>query len=279
MPSTAEKRQTYRKLHQSGCFVIPNPWDVGSARYLQHLGFKALASTSAGYAFAQGLPDNAVGLDMMLAHLKELCAATDVPVNADFEGGYADDPDGVAKNVKLCVATGVAGLSIEDSTGDKAKPLYDFDLSVARVRAARKAIDAAGGDTVFTARSECFLVGVQDINEVLKRVKAYAEAGADAIYAPAIRTREHIEAVVKAVAPKPVNLLYPSGTGFTVADIAGMGVRRISVGGTLARVAWGALARSAKQMLNDGKFDTFADAFPHLEINAFFREDMKKRGL
>jgi len=279
MPSTAEKRQTYRKLHQSGCFVIPNPWDVGSARYLQHLGFKALASTSAGYAFAQGLPDNAVGLDMMLAHLKELCAATDVPVNADFEGGYADDPDGVAKNVKLCVATGVAGLSIEDSTGDKAKPLYDFDLSVARVRAARKAIDAAGGDTVFTARSECFLVGVQDINEVLKRVKAYAEAGADAIYAPAIRTREHIEAVVKAVAPKPVNLLYPSGTGFTVADIAGMGVRRISVGGTLARVAWGALARSAKQMLNDGKFDTFADAFPHPEINAFFREDMKKRGL
>jgi len=279
MPSTAEKRQTYRKLHQSGCFVIPNPWDVGSARYLQHLGFKALASTSAGYAFAQGLPDNAVGLDMMLAHLKELCAATDVPVNADFEGGYADDPDGVAKNVKLCVATGVAGLSIEDSTGDKAKPLYDFDLSVARVRAARKAIDAAGGDTFFTARSECFLVGVQDINEVLKRVKAYSEAGADAIYAPAIRTREHIEAVVKAAAPKPVNLLYPSGTGFTVADIAGMGVRRISVGGTLARVAWGALARSAKQMLNDGKFDTFADAFPHLEINAFFREDMKKRGL
>src|SRR5262245_61217813 len=146
MPSVSEKRQTYRKLHESGCFVIPNPWDVGSARYLQHLGFKALASTSAGYAFAQGLPDNAVGLDMMLAHLKELCAATDVPINADFEGGYADDPAGVAKNVKLCVATGVSGLSIEDSTGDKAKPLYDFDLSVARVRAARKAIDETGGD-------------------------------------------------------------------------------------------------------------------------------------
>jgi 2-methylisocitrate lyase-like PEP mutase family enzyme len=279
MPSASEKRQAYRTLHESGCFVIPNPWDVGSARYLQHLGFKALASTSAGYALTLGLPDYAVGRDVMLAHLRELCATTDVPVNADYEGGYAVEPDGVAANVKLCIDTGVAGLSIEDSTHDKAKPLFDFDLSLARVRAARKAIDAAGGDTVFTARAECFLVGVPDLDETIKRLKAYADAGADALYAPGIRTREQIEAVVKAVAPKPVNLLYPSGTGFTVADIAGMGVRRISVGGTLARVAWGALMRSAKQMLNDGKFDTFAEAAPHPELMGLFREDMKKRGL
>jgi 2-methylisocitrate lyase-like PEP mutase family enzyme len=279
MPSVSEKRQTYRKLHEGGCFVIPNPWDVGSARYLQHLGFKALASTSAGYAFAQGLPDNAVGRDMMLAHLTELCAATDVPVNADYEGGYADAPDGVAANVTLCVATGVAGLSIEDSTGNKDKPLYDLDTAVARVRAARKAIDAAGGDTVFTARAECFLVGRPDLDETIKRLKAYSDAGADCLYSPGIRTREQIEAVVKAIAPKPFNLLYPSGTGLTVADIASMGVRRISVGGTLARVAWGALARSAKQIIGEGKFDMFADGFPHPELNAFFRDDMKKRGL
>ncbi len=279
MPTISEKRQTYRKLHESGCFVIPNPWDVGSARYLQHLGFKALASTSAGYAFAQGLPDNAVGRDMMLAHLRELCAATDVPVNADFEGGYAHEPDKVAENVQLCVDTGVAGLSIEDSTGDKAKPLYDLDKAVARVRAARKAIDAAGGDVVFTARAECFLVGRPDLDEVITRLKAYADAGADCLYAPGLRAREQIEAVVKAVAPRPVNLLYPAGTGFTVADAAGMGVRRISVGGTLARVAWGAVMRSAKQIMSEGTFDTFADAAPHPELNGFFREDMKRRGL
>lgn len=278
MPSAAEKRRTYRALHREGCFVIPNPWDIGSARYLQHIGFKALASTSAGFAWTQALPDNAVGRDMMLAHLRELCAATDVPVNADFEGGYADAPDGVAANVTLCVGTGVAGLSIEDSTGKKDKPLYDLDLAVARVAAARKAIDAAGGDTMFTARAECFLVGVPDIDEVIRRLKAYSNAGADCLYAPGLRTREHIEAVVKAVAPKPVNLLYPAGTGFTVSDIEALGVRRISVGGTLARVAWGAVMRSAQEML-DGKFDAFAQAAPHPEINMLFRDDVKKRGL
>lgn len=278
MPSAAEKRRTYRALHREGCFVIPNPWDIGSARYLQHIGFKALASTSAGFAWTQALPDNAVGRDMMLAHLRELCAATDVPVNADFEGGYADAADGVAANVTLCVGTGVAGLSIEDSTGKKDKPLYDLDLAVARVAAARKAIDAAGGDTMFTARAECFLVGVPDIDEVIRRLKAYSNAGADCLYAPGLRTREHIEAVVKAVAPKPVNLLYPAGTGFTVSDIEALGVRRISVGGTLARVAWGAVMRSAQEML-DGKFDAFAQAAPHPEINMLFRDDVKKRGL
>jgi len=277
MPSPAEKRQTYRKLHEAGCFVIPNPWDIGSARYLQHLGFKALASTSAGYAFTQGLPDNAVGLEMMLAHLRELAAATDVPINADFEGGYAHEPDKVAENVRRCVETGVAGLSIEDSTGDAAKPLYDLDAAVARIRAARAAIDKAGSNVVFTGRAECFLVGRPDLGEVITRLKAYAAAGADCLYAPGLRTREQIDAVVKAVAPKPVNLLMPANLGLTVADVTALGVRRISVGGTLARVTWGALIKSAKQIMAEGRFDSFADAAPHPEINGFFRDDMAKR--
>jgi 2-methylisocitrate lyase-like PEP mutase family enzyme len=277
MPSPADKRKAYRKLHESGCFVIPNPWDIGSARYLQHLGFKALASTSAGYAFAEGLPDNAVGLEMMLEHLRELCAATDVPVNADFEGGYAHEPDKVAENVRLCIGTGVAGLSIEDSTGDKAKPLYDLDAAVARIRAARAAVDKAGGDVVFTGRAECFLVGRPDLEETITRLKAYAAAGADCLYAPGIRTREQIDAVVKAVAPKPVNLLMPANLGLTVADVTALGVRRISVGGTLARVAWGAVIKSAKHIMDEGRFDSFADAAPHPDLNAFFRDDMAKR--
>ncbi len=279
MPSVADKRKTYRALHERGCFVIPNPWDVGSARYLQGLGFTALASTSAGYAFAQGLPDNAVNRDMMLAYLRELSAATDVPINADFEGGYAQEPEKVAENVTLCIATGVAGLSIEDSTGDKVKPLYDLDEAVARIRAARAAIDKAGGDVVFTGRAECFLVGRPDLDDVIQRLRAYAAAGADCLYAPGLRTREQIAAVVKAVAPKPINLLMPANLGLTVADVAALGVRRISVGGTLARVAWGAMIRSAKQIMTEGKFDTFADAVAHPELNGFFRDDMKRRGL
>ncbi|MGZ5827371.1 MAG: isocitrate lyase/PEP mutase family protein [Xanthobacteraceae bacterium] len=278
MPTAIEKRQTYRKLHESGCFVIPNPWDIGSARYLQHLGFKALASTSAGYAFAQGLSDNAVSLDAMLAHLRELCAATDVPVNADFEGGYAHEPDGVAKNVTLCVGTGVAGLSIEDFTGDKNNPLYDLDTAVARIRAARAAIDRAGGDVVFTGRAECFLVGRPDLDETIKRLKAYAEAGADCLYAPGIRAPEQIAAVVKAVAPKPYNFLM-TNYALKTPEIAALGVRRISTGGTLARVAYGAMLKAAKQIIQDGDFGLFADAVPHPEINGFFRDDMKKRGL
>ncbi len=279
MPTTAEKRQTYRRLHEDGCFIIPNPWDTGSARYLQGMGFKALASTSAGYALTLGLPDNAVSLEAMLAHLRELSAVTDIPVNADFEGGFAHDPDEVAKNVARCIETGVAGLSIEDSTGDKTNPLYNLDTAVARIRAARAAIDRAGGDVVFTGRAECFLVGRPDLGETIKRLKAYADAGADCLYAPGIRTREQIEAVVKAVAPKPVNLLMPANLGFTVADVTAMGVRRISVGGTLARVGWGAVIHSAKQMLNEGKFDDFATAAPHPDLMAFFRDDMKKRPL
>jgi 2-methylisocitrate lyase-like PEP mutase family enzyme len=277
MPSPNEKRQAYRKLHESGCFVIPNPWDIGSARYLQHLGFKALASTSAGFASTIGLADNAVGRDDVLEHLRALCAATDIPINADFEGGFAHEPDKVAENVRLCVATGVAGLSIEDSTGDKAKPLYDLEQAVARIRAARAAIDKAGGDVIFTGRAECFLVGRPDLEEAITRLKAYAAAGADCLYAPGIRTREQIDAVVKAVAPKPVNLLMPGSLGLTVADIAVLGVRRISVGGTLARVGWGAMIRSAKQIMSEGRFDSFADVVPHPELNGFFRDDMGKR--
>jgi 2-methylisocitrate lyase-like PEP mutase family enzyme len=277
MPTIAERRRAFRTLHERGCFVIPNPWDVGSARYLQHLGFKALASTSAGFAFAQGLPDNRVSRDMVLAHLREIVAATDVPVNADFEGGFADAPDGVAESVTLCVATGVAGLSIEDSTGDKERPLYDFDLAVARVRAARTAIDKAGGDVVFTARTEGFLVGRPDIDETIRRLKAFAAAGADCLYAPGLRTRELIGAVTAAVAPKPVNVIMSAPLGITVGDLAGLGVRRISVGSAFARVAWGALMRAAKDVAVEGRFDSLAGGAPHQELNALFAADMKTR--
>jgi 2-methylisocitrate lyase-like PEP mutase family enzyme len=277
MPTTPEKRTTFRKLHAEGCFVIPNPWDVGTARYLQSLGFKALASTSAGFAFALGLPDGGVSRAVMLAHFRELAAATDVPVNADFEGGFADAPEGVAESVKLCIDTGVAGLSIEDSTSDPAVPLYDFDLALARVRAARAAIDAAGGDVVFTARSEGFIRGRPDLEETVRRLKAFAGAGADCLYAPGIKTREQIAAVVKAVAPKPVNFLMSSATDLTVSDLAGLGVRRISVGGTLARVAWTATMRAAREIAETGRFDSFAGTVPNAELNRFFSEDMKKR--
>lgn len=277
-PSTADKRKTYRTLHETGCFVLPNPWDIGSARYLQHVGFKALASTSAGYAFAQGLPDSAVDRDMMLAHLRELAAETDVPVNADFEGGYADDPDEVAANVRLCIDTGVAGLSIEDATMDDAIPLYDFDLALARVRAARAAIDKSDSGVLFTARTEGFIRNRPDIDETVRRLKAFADAGADCLYAPGVRSREHIEAVIKAVAPKPVNILMPANLGFSVGDLERMGARRISVGGSLARVAWTAVARAAKEMLAQGTFTCFDGTMTNAELNALFRDDMTKRG-
>jgi 2-methylisocitrate lyase-like PEP mutase family enzyme len=275
-PSTADKRKTYRELHETGCFVLPNPWDIGSARYLQHAGFKALASTSAGYAFAQGLPDSAVDRDMMLAHLRELAAETDVPVNADFEGGYADDPDEVAANVRLCIDTGVAGLSIEDATMDGSIPLYDFDLALARVRAARAAIDKTNSGVVFTARTEGFIRNRPDIDETVRRLKAFADAGADCLYAPGVRSREHIETVIKAVAPKPVNVLMPANLGFSVGDLERMGARRISVGGSLARVAWTAVARAAKEMLEQGT--CFDGTMTNAELNTLFRDDMTKRG-
>jgi 2-methylisocitrate lyase-like PEP mutase family enzyme len=277
MPTTADKRKTFRKLHEAGCFVIPNPWNIGTARYFQHLGFKALATTSSGFAHAQGFADGAVPREAMLAHLREIAAAADVPVNADFEGGYADVPEGVAESVRLCIETGVAGLSIEDSTGDDKNPLYDFDLALARVRAARAAIDKAGADVVFTARTEGFVRGRPDLEETIRRLRAFADAGADCLYSPGIKTRQEIVATVKAVAPKPVNLLMSSANGFSVTDIAEMGVRRISVGGTLARVAWNAVLRSAREIAERGKFDSFAGVIGNAELNAFFADDAKKR--
>jgi len=277
MPSIADKRREFRRLHDSGCFVIPNPWDIGSARYLQGLGFKALASTSAGFAFTQGLPDGGVPLDMMLAHLRELSNVTDIPMNADFEGGFADDPEGVAKNVRLCCETGVAGLSIEDSTGNADKPLYDFDLAVARVRAARAAIDKAGGDVVFTARSEGFIRNRPDLAETIRRLKAFADAGADCLYAPGIKTQEEIEAIVAAVKPKPVNFLMAAAMPFTITELERLGVRRISVGGTLARVAWTGVIRAAQEIANGGTFTKLAGTIANAELNAFFGDDMKRR--
>ena len=276
-PSTSDKRHAFHKLHESGCFVIPNPWNVGTARYLQGLGFKALATTSSGHAHSLGYPDGAQSLETVLDHFHELAAATDVPLNADFENGYADDPAGVATNVARCIETGVAGLSIEDSTGNKDHPLYDFDTAVARVKAARAAIDKAGGDVVFTARSEGFIVGRPDLAETVRRVKAFVGAGADCLYTPGIKTREQIEAVVKAAAPKAVNYLNSGAFGFTVKDIAGMGVRRISVGGSLARVAMAAFIKTAKEIANDGKFDGFANLISNPELNAFFADDLKQR--
>jgi 2-methylisocitrate lyase-like PEP mutase family enzyme len=275
-PSVAEKRKAFRKLHESGFFVIPNPWNAGSARYLQGLGFKALATTSSGHAHAEGYPDGGQSIEQVLAHYRELAEATDIPLNADFENGFADDPDGVAANVTRCIATGVAGLSIEDSPQSGITPLYDLDKAVARMKAARAAADRAGGDVVLTGRAENFIRGVPELNDAIRRLKAYAAAGADCLYAPGIRTREQIEAVVQAVAPKPVNFLNSGALGFTVSDLAAMGVRRISVGGSLARVAMHAFIRTATEIAKDGKFDGFAGLISNPELNKFFSEDRKK---
>ena len=273
-PSTADKRKTFRELHKSGCFVIPNPWNVGSARYLQGLGFMALATTSSGHAHSEGFADGAQSMDDVLAHYRELAGATDIPLNADFENGFADDPDKVAENVTRCIATGVAGLSIEDSPQNPT-PLYDFDMALARVKAARAAIDKAGGDVVFTARSEGFIRGRPDIDETIRRLKAFADAGADCLYSPGIKTREHIEATVKAAGSRAINFLNHGALGFTVSDLAGMGVRRISVGGSLARVAMNAFIKTATEIAKDGKFDGFANLITNAELNKFFGEDRK----
>lgn len=272
MSSIADKRRAFQQLHVAGCFVIPNPWDVGSARYLQSLGFKALASTSSGFAWSRGRSDGAVSRDMALAHLHEIVAATDLPVNADFESGFAVDAAGVAESVRLAVETGVAGLSIEDATGDAAKPLFDLDVAVERMGAARKAIDKAGGDTLLVGRAECFLWGRPDLDETIGRLKAYAQAGADCLYAPGIRTPEQIRAVVAAVAPKPFNLLVGSTSELTVQAIAALGVRRVSVGGALARAAWAGFMRAARMLAEAGRFDGFADAASGRELNSLFRE-------
>lgn len=266
-----ERRRTFRQLHESGCFVIPNPWDPGSARYLQSLGFKAVATTSAGFAWSQARPDNGVTVDQVIEYLRAMVAAVDIPVNADFEGGFAADAAGVERNVRRAVEAGVAGLSIEDSSGDPAQPLYPREVAIERLRAARQAIDAAGGDTLLVGRSEGFIVGRPDLAETIARLQAYAEAGADCLYAPGIRTREEIKAVVEAVAPKPVNVLIGWPTDVTVQDLAALGVRRISVGGALARAAWGGFIRAAKEIAEEGTFERFGEAASGAELNKIFQ--------
>lgn len=268
--SQAEKCLSFRELHREGCFVIPNPWDLGSARYFETLGFKALATTSSGFAWSRALADGQVSRDQMLQHFEELVAATDLPVNADFQSGFGRDATGVAESVALAVDTGIAGLSIEDSTGDAAQPLYDLTTAVQRVRGARHAIDEAGGEVVLVARSEGFLVGRPDLAETIARLSAYSAAGADCLYAPGIRSRAEIAAVVAAVAPKPVNVLIGSASSLTVRDLELLGVRRISVGGALARCAWGAVMQAAKLLAEQGRFDGFAAAAAGDDLDALF---------
>jgi 2-methylisocitrate lyase-like PEP mutase family enzyme len=259
----------FRDLHASGCFVIPNPWDAGSARLLAQLGFQALATTSSGFAWSMGRPDNHTSLAETLVHLRSIAASVAVPVNADFEGGFAIDPAAVGVNVAAATATGVAGLSIEDSTGDAANPLFALTLAVERIRSARRAIDDSGTGVLLTGRSEGFIVGRPDLSETIRRLTAYAEAGADCLYAPGIRTREEIAAVVKAVAPKPVNVLV--GSDFTtVAELAELGVRRISVGGALARTAWAGFLEAAKEIAESGTFTHLARGVAFAQINSAF---------
>lgn len=269
----------FRSLHEAGCFVMPNPWDIGSARWLRGEGFKALATTSAGFAFTQGRADQDVPRDMMLAHIAEMVKAVpDLPVNADFENGYADTPDGVAANIKLCVATGVAGLSIEDATGREADPLYPFELAVERIRAARKAIDETGSGVVLTARAEAFLTGHPDpLPEVVRRLGAFADAGADVLYAPWVRTPEQIAAVVAAARGKPVNVVVFADFGLTVADFDALGVRRLSTGGASARSAWAGFIESTRLIREEGRFSGFAGNSVTAPIEPFFRDDLKAR--
>ena len=268
--TTADKRAAFRKLHESGCFVLPNPWDVGSAMALQHLGFKAIASTSAGFAWSIGKADNRVTVEDVLAHLSALCSAVDLPVNADFEGGFAHKPEKVGAHVALAVKTGVAGLSIEDSTGEAAKPLYERADAIERIKAARRAIDTDNSGVLLTGRCEAFLVGQADLDLVIDRLKAYSDAGADCLYAPGIKTREQISAVVKAVHPKPVNLLI-GASGLSIAEAGDLGVRRISVGGTLARTAWAGFMKAAREIADKGTFTELAGGYSGAELNKMFK--------
>jgi 2-methylisocitrate lyase-like PEP mutase family enzyme len=274
----ADKIAEFRRLHESGCFVIPNPWDIGSARWLKGLGFKALATTSSGAAWSLGFADNALHVDQALAHIRMIVEATELPVNADFEGGFAHDAEGVARNVTRCLETGVAALSIEDSTGDKARPLYDLAEAVERMRAARRAVDVNGEGALLVGRAECFLTGHADpLKEAISRLKAYSNAGADVLYAPGVRTREDIAAMVKAVAPKPVNVLIGWPSELTVSDLAALGVRRISVGGALARAAWSGFAHAAETIAREGSFSGFATNVPAVDLNGFFSKDSRER--
>ncbi len=272
MTRAGERVAAFRALHASGCFVIPNPWDVGGAKVLVQLGFPALATTSSGFAWSMGRSDNHVTLEEALGHFRSVAGAVDVPVNGDFEGGFAVEPAGVAANVAAAVDTGVAGLSIEDSTGDPARPLFDLTLAIERIRAARQAIDASGTGVLLTGRSEGFIVGRPDLDQTLRRLAAYAEAGADCLYAPGIRAREEIAAVVAAVAPKPVNVLVGSGFA-TVAELADLGVRRISVGGALARAAWSGFLEAAREIRERGTFTRLGEASPFDAIDRRFATD------
>ena len=269
MAHLTDRSRVFRQLHEAGCFVIPNPWDLGSARLLSQMGFPALATTSSGFAWSLGRPDNHGSLEDTLAHLRLIAHGVAIPVNADFEGGFAIEPEQVAVNVAAATATGIAGLSIEDSTGDASAPLFDLQLAVERIRAARRAIDASGTGILLTGRSEGFIVGRPDLAETIRRLTAYAEAGADCLYAPGIRTKPDITAVVKAVAPKPVNVLVGSDFA-TVAELADAGVRRISVGGALARAAWTGFLEAAKEIAEQGTFTGLARAVPFPEINGSF---------
>lgn len=269
----ARHREAFRRLHDDGCFVVPNPWDVGTARAFSQLGFEALATTSAGLSFTRGAPDapDALTLDTTLQHVAQIVAAVDLPVTADFQSGYAADPEGVAASVERCVATGVAGLSIEDLTGVGKGSLLDRAAAVERVRAARAAIDSTGQDVMLTSRAECFLVGHPDpLRESIERLQAYAEAGADVLYAPGLQAQDDIRAVVQAVAPRPVNVLMSADTGLRVADLAELGVRRVSVGSALARVAWGAVLAAARELATEGSFGGLAGAASFSELNTLF---------
>jgi 2-methylisocitrate lyase-like PEP mutase family enzyme len=267
----------FRALHESGCFVMPNPWDPGSAKYLQHLGFPALATSSAGFAFSRGLADYDVPRDAMLAHIADMVRAVGVPVSADFESGFAHEPDAVARNVRLCVGTGVAGLSIEDATGDPSRPLYELPLAIDRIRATRGAIDTSKSGVLLTARAECYLVGhPEPFKESVRRLQSYAEAGADVLYAPGLHQRDDIRAIVAELSPRPVNILMSANDGLKVEDLADLGVRRISVGSGLLRAAWSGFMRAA-QGLAEGRFSGFDSLAPVAELNGFFRQASKNR--
>ncbi len=269
--STEAKRQSFRDLHRAGCFILPNPWDVGSARYLAHLGFKALATTSSGFAWSEGRPDEQGDVEKIFTHLATMVQATDLPVNADFEDGHAEDIDGLMANVRRACRTGIAGLSIEDKQTLPARRVRDFDDSVTRIRAARKAVDAEGGDVLLVARAEGFITGRPDLDDVLRRLSAFAEAGADCLYAPGLTTEDQVAAVVRAVAPKPVNVL-AGKPGFTAVGLAALGVRRISVGGAMARAAWGGFMAAAKEIAVHGTFENFAQAANGAELNALMSD-------
>ncbi|MCQ4297557.1 isocitrate lyase/phosphoenolpyruvate mutase family protein [Pseudomonas stutzeri] len=268
--SVSQKRAAFRALHHSGCFVLPNPWDAGSAAVLAGLGFKALATTSSGYAWSCGRADGQMSRDRVLDHMRDMVQATDLPVNADFESGYADTPEGVAENVRIAIETGVAGISIEDSTGDPRQPLRTIADATERMYAARGAIDATGGETLLIGRAENFFVGRTDLDDTILRLKAYSDAGADCLYAPGLKTREQISAVVAAIAPKPINVLIGWDSDLTVQDLTDLGVRRISVGGALARAAWGGFLHAARSIAEHGRFDGFAGAASGAELDALF---------